>query len=167
MRVFVAGASGAIGTRLVPQLIDRGHEVIGTFHSPGNTERVRALGAEPYALDLLDARAVGRAVLDTRPAPTVHQVTPLATVPSRRPPAAPAAGARRAPEAARAGVSNIVDGEPAPMREWLPALAEALGARPPRRVPLWLAGLVAGKGAVMMAVGSRGASNAKAKRELG
>ena len=62
MRVFVAGASGAIGTRLVPQLIDRGHEVIGTFRSPGNAERVRALGAEPIALDLLDPRAVRKAV---------------------------------------------------------------------------------------------------------
>ena len=60
MRVFVAGASGAIGTRLVPQLIERGHEVIGTFRSPGNAERVRELGAEPIVLDLLDARAVRR-----------------------------------------------------------------------------------------------------------
>jgi 2-alkyl-3-oxoalkanoate reductase len=66
-----------------------------------------------------------------------------------------------------AGLYNIVDDEPAPMSEWLPALAAALGAKPPRHVPLWLAGLVAGKGMVMMAVGSRGASNAKAKRELG
>jgi 2-alkyl-3-oxoalkanoate reductase len=66
-----------------------------------------------------------------------------------------------------AGIYNIVDDEPAPMREWLPALAQALGAKPPHHVPLWLAGLVAGKGMVMMAVGSRGASNAKAKRELG
>jgi nucleoside-diphosphate-sugar epimerase len=56
MRVFVAGASGAIGTRLVPQLIDRGHEVVGTFRSSGNADPVRALGAEPIALDLLDAR---------------------------------------------------------------------------------------------------------------
>ncbi len=66
-----------------------------------------------------------------------------------------------------AGIYNIVDDEPAPMREWLPALASALGAKPPRHVPLWLAGLVAGKGAVMMAAGSRAASNAKAKQELG
>ena len=56
MRVFVAGASGAIGTRLVPQLIDRGHEVIGTFRSPAHEGRVRALGAEPVALELLSAR---------------------------------------------------------------------------------------------------------------
>ena len=53
------------------------------------------------------------------------------------------------------------------MRDWLPALAQALGAKPPRHVPVWLARLIAGKGMVMMAAGSRGASNAKAKRELG
>ena len=80
MRVFVAGASGAIGTRLVPQLIARGHQVIGTFRSPGNAERVRALGAEPIALDLLDARAVRKAVLDTKPEAIVHQATALANL---------------------------------------------------------------------------------------
>ncbi|MGH3180917.1 MAG: NAD-dependent epimerase/dehydratase family protein [Streptosporangiaceae bacterium] len=288
MRVFVAGASGAIGAWLVPQLIDRGHEVIGTFRSAGNAERVRALGAEPVALDLLDARAVRQAVLDTGPEAIIHQATALADVrfgrsldrsfaPTNRLrtegtdallAAAREAGVRRfvaqsfasyryareggpvkaedapldpsPPEMARqtnaamryldqavtdaggialryggfygasndglvkpvrkrqfpvigdgdgvssfihlddaaaatvlalehdlAGIYNIVDDEPAPMREWLPALASALGAKPPRHVPLWLAGLVAGKGMVMMAVGSRGASNAKAKRELG
>src|SRR5260370_33358146 len=78
MRVFVAGASGAIGTRLVPQLIDRGHEVIGTFRSPGKGERLRALGAEAIALDLLDARAVRTAVLETKPEAIVHQATALA-----------------------------------------------------------------------------------------
>ena len=66
-----------------------------------------------------------------------------------------------------AGLYNIVDDEPAPMSEWLPTLAAALGAKPPRHVPLWLARMIAGKGMVMMAEGSRGASNAKAKRELG
>jgi nucleoside-diphosphate-sugar epimerase len=288
MRVFVAGASGAIGTRLVPQLIDRGHGVIGTFRSPAHAERVRALGAEPIALDLLDARAVRQAVLETRPEAIIHQATDLADVRFGRSldrsfastnrlrtegtdallAAAREAGVRRfvaqsfasyryareggpvkaeddpldpsPPAMARqtnaamrhldqavtnaggialryggfygasndglvkpvrkrqfpvigdgdgvssfihlddaaaatvlalerdlAGIYNIVDDEPAPMREWLPALAEALGAKPPRHVPLWLAGLVAGKGMVMMAVGSRGASNAKAKRELG
>src|SRR5918999_2575188 len=78
MRVFVAGASGAIGTRLVPQLIDRGHEVIGTHRSPGGAERVRALGAAPVALDLLDARAVRAAVLAAEPDAIVHQATALA-----------------------------------------------------------------------------------------
>ena len=80
MRVFVVGASGAIGTRLVPQLIERGHEVTGTFRSPGNAERVRALGAEPVALDLLDAGAVRRAVLAAKPDAIVHQATALAGV---------------------------------------------------------------------------------------
>ena len=66
-----------------------------------------------------------------------------------------------------AGIYNIVDDEPAPAREWLPVLADALGAKPPRRVPRWLARLVAGEAAVMIGTESRGASNAKAKRELG
>src|SRR3954453_22079255 len=78
MRVFVAGASGAIGIRLVPQLIDAGHEVIGTFRSPGNAERLRARGAEPVALDLLDARAVRKAVLASEPQVIIHQATALA-----------------------------------------------------------------------------------------
>ncbi len=78
MRVFVVGASGAIGTRLVPQLIDRGHEVIGTFRSPEHADRVRALGAEALQLDLLDPRAVRKAVLETEPEAIVHQATALA-----------------------------------------------------------------------------------------
>lgn len=65
--VFVAGASGAIGTRLVPHLIDAGHEVIGTSRSPASAKRVRALGAKPLALDLLDARAVRKTVLASEP----------------------------------------------------------------------------------------------------
>ncbi|MFL5850988.1 MAG: NAD-dependent epimerase/dehydratase family protein [Solirubrobacteraceae bacterium] len=64
-------------------------------------------------------------------------------------------------------IYNVVDDEPAPVREWLPLLAEALGARPPRRFPRWLTRLVAGEAAVVMGTESRGASNAKAKRELG
>jgi 2-alkyl-3-oxoalkanoate reductase len=287
MRVFVAGASGAIGTRLVPQLIDRGHEVIGTSRSPRNAERVRALGAEAIALDLLDATAVRRAVLDTEPDAIVHQATALADVRFSRNfdrtfaqtnrlrtegtdallAAAREAGVRRfvaqsfasaryardggpvkteddpldptpvpstretnaamryldqavtdaggialryggfygAPndalvEAVRkrqfpivgdgGGVSsfihlddaaaatvlalehegpaiyNIVDDEPASVREWLPVLADVLGAKPPRHFPRWLARLFAGEAAVMMGTESRGASNAKAKREL-
>jgi 2-alkyl-3-oxoalkanoate reductase len=288
MRVFVAGASGAIGSPLVSQLVERGHEVIGTFRSPASAERVRALGAKPIQLDLLDANAVRRAVLDAAPDAIIHQATALADVrfgrsldrafgPTNRlriegtdallaaageagvgrfvaqsfasyryareggpvkteddpldpnPPAmarqtnvamshldrvVTAAGGialryggfygaandglirpvrkRQLPivgdgrgissfihveDAAAAtvfalerggtGIFNITDDEPAPMIEWLPALAKALGAKPPRHVPLWLAGLIVGKGAVMMSVESRGASNAKAKRELG
>jgi nucleoside-diphosphate-sugar epimerase len=67
MRVLVAGGSGAIGARLVPQLIDRGHEVIGTARSPGKAQRLHALGAKQIVLDLLDPRAVRKAVLDTKP----------------------------------------------------------------------------------------------------
>ena len=288
MRVLVVGASGAIGTRLVPQLMDRGHEVIGTFNSPGNAERVRALGAEAIALDLLDPCAVRKAVLETQPDAIVHQATALADVRFSRnldrsfartnrlrtegtdallaaareagvhrfvaqsfasmryareggpvkteddpldptPPASArqtnaamryldqavtdaggialryggfygasndgliepvrkrqfpivgsgdgvssfihlddaAAATVLALEHDQAGIYNIVDDEPAPLREWLPVLANALGAKPPRHVPGWLARLVAGEGAVMMGTESRGASNAKAKRELG
>jgi nucleoside-diphosphate-sugar epimerase len=288
MRVFVAGASGALGTRLVPQLIDRGHEVIGTFRSPGNAERVRALGAEPIALDLLDPRAVREAVLESEPDAIVHQATALADVRFSKNldrsfaqtnrlrregtdallaaareagvprfvaqsfasmryareggpvkteddplDPTPVAGMRQTDAAMRyldqtvtdgggialryggfygapndgllepvrkrqfpivgdgGGVSsfihlddaaaatvlalehdgpaifNIVDDEPAPVREWLPVLANVLGAKPPRHFPVWLARAFAGEAGVMLGTESRGASNAKAKRELG
>jgi nucleoside-diphosphate-sugar epimerase len=288
MRVFVAGASGAIGTRLVPQLNDRGHEVIGTSRSPGNAERIRALGAEAIVLDLLDPRAVRKAVLEAKPDAIVHQATALTdarfsknldrtfarTNRLRREgtdallAAAREAGVRRfvaqsyaslryarvggpvkteddpldltsvdgmrettaamnyLDEAVTAaggialrygsfygaandgmiepvrkrqfpivgeggGVSsfihlddaaaatvlalehdgpaiyNIVDDEPAPVREWLPVLANALGAKPPRHFPVWLARLFAGEAGVMLGTEARGASNAKAKSELG
>ena len=288
MRVFVAGASGAVGTYLVPQLIDRGHEVIGTFRSPGKDERLRALGARPIALDLLDARAVRKAVLESRPDAIIHQATALANAkfgrsldrtfaPTNRLrtegtdallAAAEEAGVRRfvaqsfasyryareggwvkteddpldpsppastretnaamshleqvvtdaggivlrygglygapndqlvnlvrkgwfpiigdgagvtswihlddaaaatvlALEHAGAAIYNIVDDEPAPAREWVPVLAKVLGAKPPRRIPGWLAGLIVGADGVKMMGEARGASNAKAKRELG
>jgi nucleoside-diphosphate-sugar epimerase len=289
MRVFVVGAGGAIGTRLVPQLIDAGHEVIGTHTSPSSGERVRALGARPVALDLLDARAVRKAVRETEPDAIIHEATALTDVRFGRNldgtfaqtnrlrtegtdnllAAAREAGVRRfvaqsvasfgryareggpvkseddpldpAPvkgmrelnaamrhleqavtdaggivlryggfygaandgllepvrkrqfpivgdgsgffswihldDAAAAtvlalehdgpAIYNIVDDEPAPVREWLPVLADALGAKPPRHVPVWLARLFAGEAGVMLGTEARGASNAKAKRELG
>jgi nucleoside-diphosphate-sugar epimerase len=288
MRVFVAGASGAIGARLVPQLIDRGHEVIGTSTSPGSMERVRALGAKPVMLDLLDPGAVRKAVLEAEPDAIVHQATALADVrfsrnldrsfaqtnrlrtegtdallAAAREAGVPrfVAGSFASMRYAREGgpvkteddpldptpvegmletaaamnyldqavtdgggialryggfygaandgllgpvrkrqcpiggdgggvssfihlddaaaatvlalerdgpaIYNIVDDEPAPVREWLPVLASALGAKPPRHFPVWLARLFAGEAAVMMGTESRGASNAKAKRELG
>jgi nucleoside-diphosphate-sugar epimerase len=288
MRVFVTGASGAIGTRLVPQLIDAGHEVIGTVRSPGSAEGVRALGAKPVALDLLDASAVRKAVLASEPEAIVHQATALADLSDFKHfdrsfhqtnrlrtegtdallAAAREAGVRRfvaqshaniryareggpvkseddpldpAPVSAMresvaamnhldeavseaggialrygtfygadndglvepvckrqfpiiakgngvsswihledaaaatvlglgrdaSGIYNIVDDEPAPASEWLPVLADALGAKPPLRFPRWLARLLAGEAVVMMGTEARGASNAKAKRELG
>jgi 2-alkyl-3-oxoalkanoate reductase len=288
MRVFVVGASGAIGTRLVPQLIARGHGVIGSSTSPRGADRVRALGAEPIVLDLLDAAAVRNAVLKAEPDAIVHQATALANArfgrnfdrafaptnrlrtegtdnllaaageagvsrfvaqsfasmryardgrPVKREDdpldPSPPASAREAHAAMRhldqavtdAGgialryggfygapndglvepvrkrqfpivgdgggvfsfihlddaaaatvlalerdgpaIYNIVDDEPAPVREWLPVLASALGAKPPRRVPRWLARLIAGEFAVIIGTESNGASNAKAKHELG
>jgi nucleoside-diphosphate-sugar epimerase len=65
------------------------------------------------------------------------------------------------------GVFNIVDDEPAPASEWLPYLAECLGAKPPRRLPVWAARLAAGDVAVSMLTRTRGSSNARARRELG
>ena len=70
-------------------------------------------------------------------------------------------------EDGRPGIYNVVDDEPAPVRDWLPALATALNAKPPRRVPRWLGRLLAGEAAAVMMTEIRGASNAKAKRELG
>ena len=78
MKVLLIGASGAIGGRLVPQLTDHGHDVIGTCHSPAKTERLRALGAEPVVLDVLDAQAVREAVARAEPDAIVYQATALA-----------------------------------------------------------------------------------------
>lgn len=66
----------------------------------------------------------------------------------------------------RRGIYNIVDDEPAPVSEWLPAAAAAVGAKPPFRVPRWLGRLIAGEAATMLMTEVRGASNEKAKREL-
>jgi nucleoside-diphosphate-sugar epimerase len=70
-------------------------------------------------------------------------------------------------ERGRSGIYNVVDDDPAPVSEWLPYLAEVVGARPPRHVPLWLGKLMAGEALATMMTEGRGASNAKAKRELG
>jgi nucleoside-diphosphate-sugar epimerase len=78
-----------------------------------------------------------------------------------------AAGTVLALEQDVTGIFNIADDEPAPVSEWLPVLAESLGAKPPRHFPVWLARLFGGEIAVMMGTESRGVSNAKAKRELG
>jgi nucleoside-diphosphate-sugar epimerase len=78
-----------------------------------------------------------------------------------------AAAAVAAMERGAPGVYNVVDDQPAPVRKWLPALAEAVGAKPPRHVPVWLGRLAAGEVGVSMMTRIRGTSNAKAKRELG
>jgi nucleoside-diphosphate-sugar epimerase len=288
MRVFVAGATGALGARLVPQLVERGHEVIGTTRSAEKTDRLAALGAEPVVLDVLDPAAVRDAVRTASPDAIVHQATALAgasdvkhfdrsfeltnrlrtegtdalleaareagvgrfvaqsyagwpyartggPVKTEEDPLDPSpvpdmrqtlraiehleaavageggialryGGFYGAPDDAQLelvrkrqfplvgdgagvwsfvhledaasatvlavergdpGIYNVVDDEPAPVRAWLPALAAAIGAKPPRHIPRWLARLVAGETAVVLMTECRGASNAKAKRLLG
>ena len=154
MRVFVAGASGALGSRLVPQLIERGHEVIGTSTSPATAERVRASGAEAVVLDLLDARAVREAVLEARPEAITHQATALADLRDFKHFDRSFAQTNRLrtegtdallAAAREAGVRRVV----------AQSFASSRYAR------------VGGPVVVMMGTESRGASNAKAKRELG
>lgn len=78
-----------------------------------------------------------------------------------------ASGTVAAIERGAPGIYNIVDDEPAPATEWVPVLAEAVGAKPPRRFPRWLARLLAGEAITTLMTEGRGASNAKARRELG
>jgi 2-alkyl-3-oxoalkanoate reductase len=298
MKVFVAGATGALGVQLVPQLVAGGHEVVGMTRTPSKQEGLRALGARPAVADALDPDAVARVVAEAEPEVIVHQLTALSGAMDMRhvdrffavtnrlrtegtdhllaagraagvrrfvaqsyagwpfartggpvkseddpldpdPPAAlrpsleairhveqavtgigwaeglvlryggfygPGTGMSLDPGAEMAkpvrrrqfpligdgggvwsfvhiedaasatvmavehgpgGIYHVVDDEPAPVREWLPALASALGAKPPWRLPRWLGRLLAGEAATVMMTEVRGADNAKAKRELG
>jgi nucleoside-diphosphate-sugar epimerase len=294
VRVFVAGATGAIGKQLVPRLVAAGHEVHGMTRRESKQAMLRELGAVPVVADALDPDQVADAVGRARPEVIVHQLTALAGADLRHPergvamtnrvriegtdhllsagqavgvrrfvaqsigmgfyertggpvkseedpldPAPPgelregAAGIRHleqavlgarwtegivlrygafygpgtsmAPggelselvrrrrfplvgdgggvwsfihvaDAAEAtvaavehgsrGVYNVVDDDPAPVAEWLPALARTLGAKKPVRVPRFVVRLLAGEAGVVMMTDARGASNAKAKREL-
>jgi nucleoside-diphosphate-sugar epimerase len=295
MRVFLAGATGAIGKRLVPLLVNAGHVVAATTRRAGRAPGLRAVGAEPVVVDALDRDAIRAAVMAARPEVIVHQLTAIperfnfarfdrAFTPTNRlrteatdhllaaaqmagtrrivaqsfagwpyartgewvksendpldpdpPPAfrntlaairhletavlntkgvdgvvlrygafygpGTAIGAggallddirrRRVPivgggtgmwsfvhidDAARVtasaigrgapGIYNVVDDEPARVAEWLPFLAAALGAKTPRRIPAIIARLAIGRHGVAMMTDVRGASNAKAKREL-
>ena len=78
MKVLVIGATGAIGAPLVSQLVERGHEVVGTSRTLERAETLRELGAQPAVLDLLDRVAVRRLVLDTKPDAIAHQATAFA-----------------------------------------------------------------------------------------
>jgi nucleoside-diphosphate-sugar epimerase len=291
MRVFVAGATGALGRHLVPGLVAAGHEVTATTRTPGKVAQLREAGAEPVVVDGLDREAVIAAVRAAGPEVIMHQMTALAGMRSLRNPdkgfaatnqlrtrgtdnllaAAAQAGTRRviaqsnvaayersggpvkteedplasrppskssarslaaikhvdktvplvAPEgivlryggfygpgaseilldvvrkrqlpvigsgtgissfieitdAAAAtlaavdrgapGVYNVVDSDPAPVAEWLPYLAELVGAKPPLRLPAWLGRLLAGEFVVAQMTSWRGASNQKARKELG
>ena len=296
MKVFVAGATGALGQQLVPRLVARGHEVVGMTRTASKSELVRDLGATPVVADALDPEHVARAVGEAEPEVIVHQLTALSgsidlrhfdrdfaltnrlrtegtdhllaaarAVEARRfviqsfagwpyartngavkteddpldpaPPKGmsetlaairhleqavtgagwiegialryggfygpgtsldvdgeimemirrrrfPVVGGGRgvwsfihiedaadatvaAVEDGRRGIYNVVDDEPAPVADWLPAIASAVGAKPPMRVPRWLGRIVAGEAAAVMMTEVRGASNAKAKQELG
>jgi nucleoside-diphosphate-sugar epimerase len=292
MKVFVAGGTGVVGQRLVPRLVDAGHDVIATTRVPRKAEELQRVGAQPVVVDGLDEQAVVEAVRRAEPQVVVHEMTALAGNPDMRrwdrwfattnelrtrgtnylihaarlagarrfiaqsftgwpnvreggpvkteadpldpkPPAAmrrsmeairyleravsdaedlegvvlrygtlygPATmddytemlRKRRLPiigdgagiwsfihldDAAGATVAaldrgdpvtyNIVDDDPAPVSEWIPYLAELVGAKPPRRIPAWLARVAAGEVPVSMMTRIRGSSNAKAKRELG
>jgi nucleoside-diphosphate-sugar epimerase len=290
VRVFVAGATGVIGRRLVPLLVEAGHEVTGMTRSPERASALREQGAEGVVADALDAATVREALGRGRPEVIVSQLTDIprelnprhyerqmagndrlrdegtrnllaaadgarvvaqsisfaarpapdrptteddplwldapasfrrsveavasledqvtgsdgvvlrygyfygpgtsyaadaaiaALVRRRRFPivgggtgvwsfihvddAARATVAALDPQVA-AGVYNVVDDDPAPVRDWLPAYAQALGAPAPRRAPAWLGRLAGGPFAVAMMTVAQGASNAKAKRELG
>ncbi|HEY7147455.1 MAG TPA: NAD(P)-dependent oxidoreductase [Streptosporangiaceae bacterium] len=292
VRVFVAGGTGVIGRRLVPQLVARGHQVTATTTSAARLGLLQQLGAGGVVMDGLDAVSVGAAVAAARPDVIVNQMTGLSRShggkPSMRKPgrffavtnrlrsegtdhllaAAEATGVSHvvaqgvaifngireggwvkteedpldavsaaamegtkaishledvvvkaggavlryggfygpganedqvklvrkrlfpvigggtgyfswvhvddaatatvlAVELRARGVFNIVDDEPAPVSEWLPYLAECEGAKPPRRLPAWLARLLAGEMVTGMMTEGRGFCNAKAKRELG
>jgi nucleoside-diphosphate-sugar epimerase len=84
MRVFVAGAAGAVGKPLVRQLISRGHDVVGTIRNPAKADDLRAAGATPIVLDGLDAAAVGQAVARAEPEVIVHEMTALSAKPDMR-----------------------------------------------------------------------------------
>jgi len=84
MRVFVAGGTGVLGRRLVPQLVGRGHEVVATTTSPGKAGMVESWGATPMLMDGLDASSVGEAVASARPDVIVHQLTALAGKPDMK-----------------------------------------------------------------------------------
>ena len=84
MRIFVAGAAGAIGKRLVPKLVERGHEVTATTRSADKLDQLRTLGAEAVAMDGLDPVAVGEAVARAEPDAIVHEMTALAGKPDMR-----------------------------------------------------------------------------------
>ena len=74
MKVFVAGATGALGTQLVPHLVAAGHEVVAMTKTPAKQDRLRALGARPVVADALDPDAVAPVVGEAEPEVIVHQL---------------------------------------------------------------------------------------------
>ena len=105
MKIFVAGATGAIGQPLVRLLVEAGHQVVGTTRSKPKAEALRAIGAEPVIVDVFDAPALSRAVASARPDVVVHQLTDL---PRGLDPSQMAEGARRNARIRDEGTRNLV-----------------------------------------------------------
>jgi nucleoside-diphosphate-sugar epimerase len=105
MKIFLAGAAGAIGKRLVPLLVEAGHEVIGTTRSQNKCAALRAAGVEPVVVDVFDAPSLSRAVMAARPDIVVHQLTDL---PPGLDPAQMAEGSRRNARMRKEGTHNLV-----------------------------------------------------------
>jgi nucleoside-diphosphate-sugar epimerase len=105
MRIFLAGAAGAIGKRLVPLLLDAGHHVVGTTRSTSKADALRTVGVEPVVVDVFDAPALSRAVCAARPDIVVHQLTDL---PPGLDPTRMAEGTRRNARMRREGTRNLV-----------------------------------------------------------
>jgi len=105
MKIFLAGAAGAIGKRLVPLLLDAGHHVVGTTRSTSKADALRIAGIEPVIVDVFDAPALSRAVSAARPDIVVHQLTDL---PPGLDPARMAEGTRRNARMRREGTRNLV-----------------------------------------------------------
>ena len=83
MRIFLAGATGVIGVRLVPLLVDAGHDVAGMTRSPGKVGLLKELGAEPVVCDVFEAERLREAVTAFRPGVVMHQLTDLPDDPAR------------------------------------------------------------------------------------
>jgi nucleoside-diphosphate-sugar epimerase len=105
MKIFLAGAAGAIGKRLVPLLLDAGHHVVGTTRSTSKANALRASGVEPVIVDVFDAPALSRAVSAARPDVVIHQLTDL---PPGLEPARMAEGTQRNARMRREGTQNLV-----------------------------------------------------------
>jgi nucleoside-diphosphate-sugar epimerase len=105
MRIFLAGAAGAIGRRLVPLLVGAGHHVVGTTRSSGKADALRAVGAEPVLLDVFDAALLTRAVSAARPDVVIHQLTDL---PPGLDPGRMGEGAKRNARMRSEGTQNLV-----------------------------------------------------------
>ena len=106
MRIFLAGATGAVGKRLVPLLLDAGHQVVGTTRSTAKVGALRSTGVEPVVVDVFDAPALSRAVSAARPDVVIDQLTDL---PSGLDPSRMAEGSRRTDRIRQQGTENLVE----------------------------------------------------------